>query len=102
MPEWQDEGTGTPWAVKQSSTEVSPHSYDPTNNLAERLLRFLVIRRRVSGGTQSEKGNRWIERIATLRETCRLRGKRSYPLLVDAVRARFDGRTPDLSWIFSA
>ena len=78
------------------------HAVDPTNNLAERLLRFLVIRRRVSGGTQSEKGNRWTERIATLRETCRLRGKRSYPILVDAVRALFDGRTPDLSWISSA
>lgn len=73
------------------------HAVDPTNNLAERVLRFLVIRRKVSGGTQSEKGNRWTERIASLRETCRLRGQRSYPILVDAVQAYFDGRSPDLS-----
>jgi len=78
------------------------HAVDPTNNLAERVLRFLVIRRKVSGGTQSEKGNRWTERIASLRETCRLRGLRSYPILVDAVQRFFEGRTPDLSWLSSA
>jgi transposase len=75
------------------------HAVDPTNNLAERVLRFLVLRRKATGGTQSEKGNRWLERIATLRETCRLQGQRSFPILVDAIQARFDGRTPDLSWI---
>jgi transposase len=77
------------------------NAVDPTNNLAERALRFLVIRRNVSGGTQSEKGNRWTERIASLRETCRLRGQRSYPILVDAVQSLFEGRTPDLSWLSS-
>jgi transposase len=77
------------------------NAVDPTNNLAERVLRFLVIRRKVSGGTQSEKGNRWIERIASLRETCRLRGQRSYPILVDAIRSLFEGRAPDLNWLSS-
>jgi len=75
------------------------HAVDPTNNLAERVLRFLVLRRKATGGTQSEKGNRWLERIATLRETCRLQGQRSFPILVDAIQDRFDGRAPDLSWI---
>ena len=74
----------------------------PTNNLAERLLRFLVIRRKITGGTQSEKGNRWTERIASLRETCRLRGQRSFPILIDALQASFEGRAPNLSWLHSA
>ena len=75
------------------------NAVDPTNNLAERVLRFLVLRRKSTGGTQSDKGNRWMERIATLRETCRLQGQRSFPLLVEAIQARYEGRSPDLSWI---
>jgi len=75
------------------------NAVDPTNNLAERTLRFLVIRRKVSGGTQSDKGNRWTERIASVRETCRLRDRRSYPVLVDAIRSHFEGRSPELSWL---
>jgi len=74
---------------------------EPTNNLAERTLRFLVIRRKVSGGTQSGKGNRWVERIASLRETCRMRGLRIYPILVDALQSLFEGRAPEMSWLVS-
>jgi transposase len=32
---------------------------EPTNNRAERALRFAVLWRKRSNGTQSEKGNRW-------------------------------------------
>ncbi len=51
-----------------------------------------MVRRKVSGGTQSEKGNRWVERVASLRETCRMRGLRTYPILVDAMHSHFDSR----------
>jgi transposase len=44
----------------------------PTNNAAERALRHGVLLRKIQLGTQSEKGNRWIERICSTRETCRL------------------------------
>lgn len=54
-------------------TEVQGVS--PTNNAAERALRHGVILRKIQLGTQSEKGNRWIERICTIRETCRLQGR---------------------------
>ena len=63
------------------------------------MLRFLVCYRKRCQGTESEKGSRWVERIGSLRETCRLRGQRSYDVLVDAIRSRFEGRTPDLSWL---
>jgi hypothetical protein len=36
---------------------------DKTNNAAERALRHAVIMRKTQLGTQSEHGNRWIERI---------------------------------------
>lgn len=46
---------------------------EPTNNRAERALRFAVLWRKRSNGTQSEKGNRWVERLLSFRPTCRLR-----------------------------
>ena len=46
---------------------------EPTNNRGERALRFGVQWRKRSLGTASDKGNRWVERILSLKETCRLR-----------------------------
>jgi transposase len=71
----------------------------PTNNHAERMLRFAVLWRKRSYGTRGEKGDRWVERILSLRQTCRLRSKRTYPVLVDALRAYFKEQPPDLAWI---
>ena len=45
---------------------------DPTNNAAERAVRHAVLMRKLQGGTQSDRGSRWIERIQSVRETCRL------------------------------
>ena len=72
---------------------------EPTNNRAERALRFGVLWRKRSLGTQSEKGNRWVERILSLKETCRIREKATFPILVDCIKAYFRNLTPDLSWI---
>jgi len=71
----------------------------PTNNLAERMLRFAVLWRKRSLGTASEKGCRWVERILTLRQTSRLRARPTFPVLVDALHCFFEGKTPDLSWL---
>jgi len=71
----------------------------PTNNHAERMIRFGVLWRKCSQGTSSDKGNRWVERILTLRQTCRLRSLKTYPILVDAVRCYFKKQEPDLSWV---
>jgi len=72
---------------------------DPTNNRAERALRFAVLWRRMMQGSFNEKGDRWVERILSLRETCRLRGLATYPILVEAVTCFFQGKAPDVSWI---
>ena len=72
---------------------------EPTNNRAERALRFAVLWRKRSNGTQSEKGNRWIERLLSFRQTRRLRSQASFPLLVDIMKAYFKEQTPNLSWL---
>ncbi len=72
---------------------------EPTNNRAERSLRFGVLWRKRSQGTCSEKGNRWAERIISLRQTCRLRSKPTFPILVEAIESYFHEQPPDLSWI---
>jgi len=70
---------------------------EPTNNLAERTLRFGVLWRKRSLGTASEHGDNWVERILSLRQTCRIEGWRSFPVLVDAMAAAFQARFPNLA-----
>jgi transposase len=80
-------------------TFVVEAGVDPANNRAERALRFAVLWRRLMEGTYNAKGDRWVERILSLRETCRLPGKPTFPVLVDAVTCHFNGQQPDVSWI---
>jgi len=67
--------------------EVPATGIDPTNNAAERALRHAVIMRKTQLGTQSERGSRWIERICSVRETCRLQGRSPLAYLNDAAIA---------------
>ena len=78
---------------------LTQQGVEHTNNWAERALRFGVLWRKRSLGTASTQGNRWVERILSLRETCRLQAKSTYTVLVDAVTSFFAGQQPDLSWI---
>src|SRR5262245_53822332 len=78
---------------------LAHHGVEPTNNRAERALRFGVLWRKRSLGTASAKGNHWVERILSLKETCRLHARATYTVLVDAITRFFYGQQPDLSWI---
>jgi transposase len=80
-------------------TFVVEEGVEPTNNRAERALRFAVLWRKLMQGTYNEKGDHWVERILSLRETCRLRGRPTFPDLVDAVACYFGGQRPDVSWL---
>jgi transposase len=80
-------------------TFVVEAGVEPTNNRAERALRFAVLWRKLMQGTYNEKGDRWVERILSLRETCRLRGIPTFPVLVEAVTCYFNGQHPDVSSI---
>ncbi len=64
---------------------------EPTNNAAERALRTGVILRRLSLGTQSVAGTRFIERILTALATLKQRGADPWPYLQQAVRAHWTG-----------
>jgi transposase len=47
----------------------------PTNNTGERAVRHAVIWRRISGGTDSAGGSRFVERMLTVVATCRQQGR---------------------------
>jgi transposase len=63
----------------------------PTNNLAEQAIRFVVIDRRITQGTRSEKGRRWCERIWTVIATCAQQGRAVFQFLLDSVQAYLSG-----------
>ena len=72
---------------------------EPTNNRAERTLRFGVLWRKRSKGTQSEKGNRWVERVLSFKQTCQMRSLPSFPLLLGAIDSFFKEQKPNLDWL---
>ena len=75
-------------------TFVDVKGIEPTNNTAERALRPAVIYRKLSFGTQSESGSRFIERMLTVSETCRLQSRSVYDYLTEAVAAHFSKKAP--------
>jgi len=52
-------------------TFLETDGVEPTNNAAKRSLRHAVIWRKLSFGTQSEKGSRFVETLLSVIETCR-------------------------------
>jgi len=56
-------------------TFLSNPKVEPTNNASERSLRHGVIWRKLSFGTQSERGERFVETMLTVIETCRKQGR---------------------------
>lgn len=72
-------------------TFVTTPGIEPTNNLAEQAIRFVVIDRRITQGTRGETGRKWCERIWTAVATCTQQGRPLYRFLVEAVRAHFAG-----------
>jgi transposase len=75
-------------------TFTETEGLEPTNNAAERALRPAVIQRKLSFGTQSEAGSRFLERILTVSETCRMQNRSTYQYLVETMEAHFHKRKP--------
>jgi transposase len=65
---------------------------EPTNNAAERALRFAVIWRRISGGTDSERGSRFVERTLSVVATCRQQGRHVLEYLTSCFEAAHRGQ----------
>jgi transposase len=65
---------------------------EPTNNAVERALRHAVIWRRISGGTDSVNGSRFVERMLTVVATCRQRGQNTLDYLTSCFEADCRGQ----------
>ena len=67
-------------------TFITTPGIEPTNNVAERTIRDYVIWRKISFGTQSERGNRFMERILTVSASCKQQGRDPVEFIAQAVR----------------
>jgi len=92
---WRDFGRGRPRRFAQNLLALEPSLWtfarragvEPTNNLAERVLRHAVLWRKNSFGTQGLPGRRFVERALTAVQTLRLQGRNVLEYLCRAVEA---------------
>lgn len=74
-------------------TFVEEATVEPTNNLAERIVRQGVLWRKGSFGTQSERGGHYVERILTVCATCRLQERSVIDYLRSICHCHLNGFT---------
>jgi transposase len=76
---------------------ITTPGIDPTNNVAEQAIRFVVIDRHVTQGTRSLKGRQSNERLWTVIATCSLQGRSAFNFILESVKAYFhDQPAPSL------
>jgi transposase len=75
-------------------TFVDREGVEPTNNGAEQALRHAVIWRKLSFGTQSASGSRFVESLLTVIESCRRQSRDVFQWLIEAVQADLNGQAP--------
>jgi hypothetical protein len=76
---------------KQYFQFLTTPEIDPTNNVAEQAIRFVVIDRVITQGTRSEAGQKFCERIWTAIATCGQTGKSVWEFLLGSVKGHFAG-----------
>ena len=62
--------------------------------MAEQAIRFVVIDRKISQGSRSEWGRRWLERIWTVIATCRQQKRSIFEFLTEAISTWLSGKAP--------
>lgn len=62
---------------------------EPTNNSTEQKIRFVVLDRRVTQGTNSDAGMRFYERIWTVVASCICQGKNIFKFLKQSLKAYY-------------
>ena len=77
------------WPALWTFAEID--GVEPTNNHAERGLRGAVIYRKLSLGSQSDQGERTIERLLSASITCRLQKRSLFAYLTDTLTAQARG-----------
>jgi transposase len=73
-------------------TFVRQEGVEPTNNAGERALRHAVIWRKLSFGTQSAGGSRFVETMLTVIESCRQQHRNAFDYLTATVQAHLAGQ----------
>jgi len=73
-------------------TFLDVEGVEPTNNASERALRPAVIWRKLSFGTKSAQGSRFVETILTVVETCHRQSRNSFEYLTAAIQAHHAGQ----------
>ena len=73
-------------------TFVIKEGVEPTNNHAERELRSFVLWRKRCFGSQSERGDRFAERLMSVAHTARKQGKAVLDFIDRSVKAHEEGR----------
>jgi transposase len=68
-------------------TFIETEGVQPTNNFAEQLIRSYVLWRKSSFGTQSDRGDLFVERMMTVTTTCKLQQRNRYDYINSAVAA---------------
>jgi transposase len=75
-------------------TFLEVEGVEPTNNVSERALRHAVIWRKLSFGTQSAAGSRFVETMLSVIETCRQQDRNLFAFVTAAVEAHFANQKP--------
>lgn len=73
-------------------TFVSCPDVSPTNNAAEQIVRQAVLWRKMSFGTQSHRGARYVERMLSVCATCRLQERSIIDYIRRACHAHINNR----------
>ena len=68
-------------------TLVRVDGLEPTNNAAERSLRGAVVWRKVSYGTQSERGSQFVASLLTVLTSCQQQGRNALDYLTSCCQA---------------
>ena len=75
-------------------TFMTTPGVEPTNNMTEQAIRYVVIDRKITQGTRGSRGQRWCERIWTTISSCNSQGKSVFEFLKRAIRSHFRGDAP--------
>lgn len=82
-------------------TFLDEEGVEPTNNEAERSLRHAVIWRKLSFGTQSISGSRFVETLLSVITTCRQQQRDAWTYLTIAIETHFQHQPPPSLELFS-
>jgi transposase len=76
---------------------ITTPGIEPTNNVVEQAMRFVVIDRHITQGTRSVRGRQICERLWTVMATCALHQRSPFQWIYQAIRAHLKGlKVPSL------